>query len=317
MQEERKAKMLLLFVMVLWGLNVVMVKYLSGYFSPTTLAAWRIGAAGLLLAVVVGKRYGVVKLQPREWVWIAGIALSGIFFHQIALGAGVQSTQASTASLILGLNPLVTSLLAYMIFREPLTVRKVTGLLLGLFGVTLVVFGDSWERTSSLAFGKGELLVFLSMIGYVISGLFIKKATQTVPVLVVTAYSHVLATVLLAVTSLGLSFGGAGTAQASALPTDWFVWGVLLFSGWVATALGSVWWNSGIRQIGAGRTAMFLNGMPVMSLVFSVLMLGETITWVHGIGFATAFVAIWLGTSQGKKTRVTAATRPEMQAVAE
>lgn len=297
MQEERKAKLLLMFVVVVWGLNVVMVKYLSDYFSPTMLGAWRIGAAALLLAVVVGKMYGYVKLSLREWGLVTGIALSGIFLHQIALGAGVQTTNASTASLILGLNPLAMSLLAYVFLRESLTVRKVGGVLLGFAGVTLVVFGDSWERTSSLAFGVGEWLILLSMLAYVVSGLFIKKATQTVPVLVVTAYSHVLATVMLAVTAGGLE---AGHVTETLLPNDWFVWAVLLFSGWVATALGSVWWNRGIQVIGAGRTAMFLNGMPVMSLIFSVLLLGETITWVHLVGFATAFVAIWLGTSQGK-----------------
>ncbi|TCP55430.1 EamA domain-containing membrane protein RarD [Tumebacillus sp. BK434] len=297
MHEEKKAKSLLLFVVIIWGLNVVMVKYLSGFFPPLELATYRIGAAAVLLGVVVWKMYGFVKLSLKEWLYIAGIAVSGIFLHQILLGAGIQTTDASTSSLILGLNPLMTSLLAFAIFREALTWRKISGLVLGLLGVALVIFGDSWEQTASLAFGTGELLIFLSMLVYVISGLIIKKATQTVPVMVVTGYSHVLATVLLLCFTGGKSFI---TGEVAALPADWFVWGVLIFSGWVATALGAIWWNSGIRLIGAGRTAMFLNGMPIMSLLFSVLLLGESITWVHGIGFLMAFFAIYLGTSQGK-----------------
>lgn len=297
MHEEKKAKSLLLFVVIIWGLNVVMVKYLSGFFPPLELATYRIGAAAVLLGVVVWKMYGFVKLSLKEWLYIAGIAVSGIFLHQIALSAGIKTTDASTSSLILGLNPLATSLLAYAIFREPLTLRKISGVALGFLGVALVIFGDSWEKTASLTFGKGELLVFVSMLVYVISGMFIKKATQTTPVLVVTGYSHVLATVLLLLVTGGQSLI---KGEIAALPTDWFVWGVLLFSGWVATALGAIWWNSGIRLIGAGRTAMFLNGMPIMSLLFSVLLLGESITWVHGIGFLMAFFAIYLGTSQGK-----------------
>ncbi|WP_172844466.1 DMT family transporter [Tumebacillus algifaecis] len=297
MNEEKKAKSLLLFVVIIWGLNVVMVKYLSGYFPPLELATYRIGAAALLLGVVVWKMYGFVKLSVKEWLYIAGAALTGIYLHQIALSAGIRTTDASTSSLILGLNPLATSLLAYAIFREPLTVRKIGGVVLGFLGVALVIFGDSWEQTASLSLGTGELLVLVAMVVYVISGMFIKKATQTAPVLVVTGYSHVLATVLLLLTT---GTQNAVNGQMADLPSEWLVWGVLLFSGWVATALGAIWWNSGIRLIGAGRTAMFLNGMPMMSLLFSVVLLGETITWVHGIGFLLAFFAIYLGTSQAR-----------------
>lgn len=297
MSAERNAKLLLLLVVVIWGLNVVMVKYLSGYFSPTMLSAIRIGAAAALLFVVVWKQHGWVKPTRSEWVAITGIAMSGIWLHQITLSAGVQHTNASTASLILGLNPLATALLAYAVFREPLTPRKIFGVLLGFCGVTLVVFGDSWEKTAGLAFGIGEVLILVSMLAYVVSGMFIKKATLTMPVLVVTGYSHILATLVLTVTAITQEM-----VQPSglAMPADWWVWFVMLFSGWVATALGSIWWNSGIKVIGAGRTAMFLNGMPMMSLVFSVLMLGETITWVHLVGFGAVFVAIYFGTTQGK-----------------
>jgi drug/metabolite transporter (DMT)-like permease len=61
-----------------------------------------------------------------------------------------------------------------------------------------------------------------------------------------------------------------------------------------------VWWNKGIQVIGAGRTAMFLNGMPAMSLLFAVLLLDENLTWMHGLDFLTVFVAVWLGTKQIK-----------------
>ncbi|MBL0386463.1 DMT family transporter [Tumebacillus sp. ITR2] len=297
MKEERNARLLLLFVVVIWGLNVVMVKYLSDFFTPTMLAAWRIGAAALLLSAMVGKQHGFRKISGREWLTITGIAVSGIFLHQITLSAGLKLTTASTGSLILGLNPLVTMVLAYFLFREPLTTRKIGGVLLGLCGVFLVVFGASWEQTSSLQFGKGEWLVVIAMLGYVISGMFIKKATQTLPVMVVTAYSHVVATILLAITATGEQMS---SGELFTLPTDWFVWAVLLFSAFVATGLGSIWWNSGIRIIGAGRTAMYINGMPMLSLIFSVIFLGESITWIHIVGFSAVFLAIMLGTAKPK-----------------
>lgn len=297
MNEERNAKLLLLLVIVIWGLNVVMIKYLAGHFDPLMLAALRIGAAAALLAAVVWKSHGFVRLTKKEWGLTAAIAGSGIFIHQWTISAGLQSVPASTGSLILALNPLVTAMLAYLIFREPLHLRKIMALLLGFAGVLLVIYGDARAHAESLLFGLGEGLVIIAMLTYVISGLFVKKAVQTRPVMVITAYSHVLATLFLIPTAL-LQEAVSGVHRP--WPDDWFVWGVLLFSGWVATALCTVWWNGGIRIIGAGRTAMFMNGMPAMSLFFAVLLLDETLTWVHGAGFLTVFFAVWLGTSQWK-----------------
>jgi len=297
MNEERNAKLLLLLVIVIWGLNVVMIKFLAGHFDPLMLAALRIGAASALLAAVVWKSHGFARLSKKEWGLTVGIAFSGIFIHQWTISAGLKTIPASTGSLILGLNPLVTAVLAYLIFREPLNLRKVLALVLGFAGVLLVIYGDARSHAASIAFGLGEGLVVIAMLTYVISGLFIKKAVQTQPVMVITAYSHLVATVFLVPAAL---MQEAVRGVHRALPDDWFVWGVLLFSAWVATALCTIWWNGGIRIIGAGRTAMFLNGMPVMSLFFAVLMLGETMTWLHGAGFLTVFFAVWLGTMQIK-----------------
>lgn len=304
MNEERNAKLLLMLVIVIWGLNVVMIKFLAGHFDPLMLAAIRIGAASAVLITVVWKSHGFVRLSKKEWGLMTAIALSGIFIHQWTISAGLKTIPASTGSLILGLNPLVTAVLAYLIFREPLNLRKVLALVLGFTGVLLVIYGDARAHAASLAFGLGEGLVVIAMLTYVIAGLFIKKALQTQPVMVITAYTHLLATIFLIPTAL-LQEAVRGVHRA--FPHDWFVWGVLLFSAWVATALCTVWWNGGIRVIGAGRTAMFMNGMPVMSLFFAVLLLDETLTWVHGAGFLTVFFAVWLGTSHlGAKAKVEA-----------
>ncbi|GAX88616.1 DMT family transporter [Effusibacillus lacus] len=299
MNGERSVKALLWAVIVIWGLNVVMIKFLVGHFPPVTLAAMRIGAATfLLLALLLSKRL-LQKISAKAWLYIIGAGISGIFLHQITLGMGLQTANASTGSLILGLNPLVTGILAYLLFREPFTWNRILGVLLGFVGVLLVVAGDSMlEGTGGLfQFGRGEWLVVLAMLTYVFAGLFVKKAAETVPVLLITAYMHMVGTVCLTVAALF----EVGVQGAVSWPTDWFVWAVLLFSGWVATGLCSIWWNSGISRIGAGRTAMYLNGMPVASLVFAVLLLGEKLIGIHALGFLTVFAGIYLGTMTRKK----------------
>jgi drug/metabolite transporter (DMT)-like permease len=301
MDNERSVKTLLWTVSVIWGLNVVMIKFLIGHFPPITLAAVRIGAATLLLtAILLWNREmisGARQIPRRSWIYIVGAGITGIFLHQMTLGIGLQTANASTSSLILGLNPLVTGILAYLLFREPLTWSRLAGVVFGFVGVFTVVMADSLAESSvSIRFGKGEWFVILAMLAYVVSGLFIKKAAEKVPVTVVTGYMHIVGSVLL----IAASLFETQSHGAPNWPSDWFVWAVLLFSGWVATALCGIWWNNGIRKIGAGRTAMFLNGMPVSSLVFAVVLLDERLNWIHLAGFGLVILGIWLGTMNKK-----------------
>lgn len=307
MSSERQIKALLWTVSMIWGLNVVMIKFLVGQFPPTILAALRIGAAALaLVAVVAWKRQlftGLHKISANAWACIIIAGLSGIFVHQTTLSIGLQTANASTGSVILGLNPLVTGILAYVFFREPLTWNRIVGVILAFTGVVVVVLGDSFTGGHvSLHFGKGEWFVVLAMLTYVISGLCIKKAAETVPVITITVYTHIVGAGALATAAL---FELRSLPDFS-LPVGWFPWMVLLFSGWVATALCAIFWNNAIQKIGAGRTTMFINGMPVASLVFAVLLLGERFIWLHAIGFATVFAGIWIGTMklQFKQRRV-------------
>ncbi|MFC4766101.1 DMT family transporter [Effusibacillus consociatus] len=299
MNEERSVKALLWTVAVIWGLNVVMIKFLVGYFPPTTLAAVRIGAATLLLLGILAWQAGFQKISVKSWAYTIVAGVSSIFVHQSTLGMGLQTANASTGSLILGLNPLVTGVLAYFLFREPMTWNRILGVIMGFCGVITVVMGDSILKgtVDGLQFGEGEMLVVAAMLTYVFGGLLVKKAAETVPVLVITAYMHAVGTLCLA----AASFFEIESLGGVVWPTDWFTWAVLLFSGWVATALCGIWWNNGILKIGAGRTAMFLNGMPAASLVFAVLLLGERLTWIHAIGFVTVFLGICLGTMNKKR----------------
>ncbi|WP_018131102.1 DMT family transporter [Effusibacillus pohliae] len=303
MREDRAVKALLAAVVVIWGLNVVMVKFLVGHFPPITLAAVRIGAATLLLLAILvwwrgGQHPSFRQIPARSWLYIIGAGVSAIFLHQTTLAMGLQTANASTGSLILALNPLVTGLLAYFLFREPLTWNRVLGLVMGFSGVFLVVAGDSMlEGNGRFLFGKGEWLVVAAMLFYVAGGLFVKKAAETVSVVAITAYMHAVGTLCLAVASVFETQERGGVTW----PADWFVWTVLLFSAWVATGLCGIWWNNGIQKIGAGRTAMFLNGMPAASLVFAVLLLGERMIWIHAVGFVTVLIGVYLGTMNPRR----------------
>jgi drug/metabolite transporter (DMT)-like permease len=73
-------------------------------------------------------------------------------------------------------------------------------------------------------------------------------------------------------------------------------WIVMLLSAWVASSLGTLGWNYGIKLLGANRTAMFLNGMPFASIVGGIIFLNEKIGWIHIVAFMLTTLGIVIAT---------------------
>jgi drug/metabolite transporter (DMT)-like permease len=279
--------LLLLAVVLFWGVNVVMIKYLTKFYPPLALASIRLGLATCALVPAVFSRCGFIRPPKKAWRPICAAALFTVFLHHSTLSVGVSMTSGSHAALILGLNPLVTALLASYFVREKLSLAKILGIVLGFSGVILIASGNS-QGTASFF---GDMIMFLSMVVVSVGYLFIKKSTVFLPTLVVTAYTHILGTAGLIVLGLFENpiwvYEGAGDLLPIA---------VLLFSSFINTALGAVLWNTGIKQVGASVTSMFSNGIPVAGVVASALFLQEQLTVSHYAALFLVVVGVSVGT---------------------
>jgi drug/metabolite transporter (DMT)-like permease len=287
-------------VVISWGLNIVMVKYLTQFISPMLVAAIRIPLAGIVLLPFAFKKYGFYKPNAKQWGLLFLIGLTSIFFHQLFLAYGVVTTTATNASLILGLNPLSTALLASIFIGEKFSMRLGVGILFGFSGVVLVVTSKSADSSVGLS-GWGDFIMLLSMLAYVVGALFIKKLSATsMPTLVVTTYSTLIGGVML---NLGtVTFFGPSLYAQIHLPA--MAWAVMFMSAWVASSLGTLGWNHGIKFLGANKTAMFLNGLPFASMVGGIIFLDEKIGWIHVVAFILTTVGIVIGTLKKRDSRL-------------
>ncbi|EHQ90987.1 DMT family transporter [Desulfosporosinus youngiae] len=296
---KKQIYLILLLVVMLWGLNVIMIKYLAQLMPPILVAGLRMLLAGGFLLIFVFKTYGFYNPDRKQWRLLFLIGLISVFIHQLFLGYGVLTTSATNAALILALNPLTTALLASLFVNEKFTRNLGLGILLGFTGVVLVVFSNSSDGSVEFSL-IGDILMVLAMLTYVIGALLIKKLMETsIPTVVVTAYSTLIGGILLNIGvmgSLGLSVYGQIHFSATAGL-------VLLLSAWGATALGTLGWNHGIKHLGANRTAMFLNGMPFASMVGGVVFLDEKIGLIHIIALMLTTLGIVIGSIKPKEVK--------------
>jgi drug/metabolite transporter (DMT)-like permease len=69
---------------------------------------------------------------------------------------------------------------------------------------------------------------------------------------------------------------------------------IILYLGLGASVISFLCWNIAIGKLGAGRTALFGNLIPVFSSAEAAVLLGERFTWIHLLSMLLVFAGILL-----------------------
>jgi drug/metabolite transporter (DMT)-like permease len=243
-----------------------------------------------LMAVVYWRGLRWPRMRRSQWLTLTGCAVLMIYLNQIFFTEGVARTPAANAALIIALNPLVSSLVAAGLLGDRLTGSRIAGVVLGFGGVAAVVLNRPGAALGSS--GLGDLLLFGSVMTWVLGGVLVQRLSRELDSGVVSAMLSVIGTVLLAL-HLGL--------RPAPVVVDWSrvtvgTVALLVVSSLLATAAGALVWNRALVVLGVARTALYAYWVPIFGVLFAVLLLGEPLSVWHGVGLAGVLGGTWLGT---------------------
>lgn len=279
---------LLTTTMLLWGLNLPMLKYLLTFMNPVTMTALRVLTAGITVFIILSA-FKLVRLPTKkEWTYIIGGAALNVVLHHYFLNMGLFRTTGTNASLILGTGPVLTAICTALILRNYPTRVQWIGAAVGFIGIGSVVLAGGESLTG---LKLGDAFIFFAILAQVLSFLIIAKAARTLDPRLLTAYMLVIGSLLLFVISFIQEPGEL--IKFTTVPPKF--WTVFAASAILSTAIGHMLYNYSIAQIGPSKAAIFMNLNTLFSLIGSALFLGEIITGRHLIGFILIIIGVILG----------------------
>jgi len=273
----------------LWGTGFYFGRLALNEMSVEWMVLYRFLFASLgMLPIALLHR---VRLTRSE-VWILLISAAfGIPIQFLLQFHGLALTTVSHASLMVGSMPVLLAVAAAMFAGERLDWIGWAALTGSTIGVALIVLGGSRGPATrgepSLA---GDLLVVASLVIALAWILLNKKLMLTHSPTVVTSYSILAGTLMLACISLGpwmvyplfRSHALESVPFAGVSSTAWIA---LAISGLLCTATTTLLWNWGIHHVPASRAGVFLNIEPALGSLLGVRLLGEHLgpfAWVGG-----------------------------------
>jgi len=147
---------LLLLLGSVWGASFLFIKVVVEETSPLALVQGRITFGALaVVAVMAFSHRRSVRMSPRLWAKVAGLAVLSNIVPFLLISWGEIHIESGTASVLNSTMPLFTALFAGLILvDERLTWLRLSGLLLGFLGVAVLTGGDIIDVTDSSVLGQ-------------------------------------------------------------------------------------------------------------------------------------------------------------------
>jgi len=300
--------LLALAVVAVWGVTFVCTKKLIGAgMHPAAIFAIRfiMAYAGIWVLTLLEKK--PVRLWADSWkdegVFVfLGITGGSLYF--LTENTALAYTQASNVAFLVCVAPVFTALLtlAYKRFfhgrfadgLEDIRVGfpLIGGTLLALAGMAMVIFDGTRLEVSP----KGDLLAWGAALCWALYSLFMSQMTETYGAVFATrkVFFYGLLTILPFLGQTGASFSPAILSQP-------VVYGNLLFLGLIASLACFIGWNLVMAKLGNVTSTNYVYLNPIFTLITAMILLGERMTPVSGLGCAAILAGVVLSGLRPKK----------------
>ena len=272
---------------VLFGASTPFAKHLTGSVSPVMLAALLYLGSGLGLAAWFAARKAlapsgdssVASLGRADIGWLAGAILAGGVAAPVLLMIGLAITPASSASLLLNIEGVLTAMLAWFVFRENFDRRIFAGMAFIVAAGVLL----SWSERPDFGVPWGPLAIIAACLLWAIDNNLTRKVSASDAVQIACLKGLVAGSVNLAI---ALSLG-------QRLPT----WSTVAMAGAVGLCgygVSLVLFVLALRHLGTARAGAYFSAAPFAGAIVSMLMFAERPGAAFWCAGALMGVGIWL-----------------------
>jgi len=288
----RAGTALALLYVFLWASAFVPSRVVSRMGQPLWVLTIRFAIASVVMAVVV---VALRRPWPRTRAAWVQLACYGLLANATYLGCTYEALRhlsSGMGAIIASTNPLLLALVAPALLDEPLTLRKVTGLLLGFGGVLIAMSA----RAGTQAARPGDvLLAFVGVVALVGSTLVFKRLRTAEDLLAANTIQLGSASIVL------LPLAGLLEGPLHLVPSAELILSLAYLIGVMSLGASFLWFWL-LRHGEASRVSAFYFLTPIFGLALGALLLGESVRPLDGLGLAAVAAGIILVQSARART---------------
>lgn len=274
---------------VIWGLMSPVAKIVmgAGLVMPLLMTGFRVAGAALLFWLTS-------LFCPREHVpltdllLLAGAGMLGVLFNQGCFIFGVGYTSPGEASIITTTMPMWVMLLAAVFLREPITAKKVGGIILGASGAIILVYSGLKTSTRGSDPLLGDILVLCAQLSYATYLTLYKNFIKKYSLVTLMKWMFTFATIVLApfaFTTVRATDFGAFTSL------EWLGVGYVVVFG---TFIAYIFIMIGQKTLRPTVVGMYNYFQPIVAMCVGLWLGLDRFSPLKGLAIALIFTGLWL-----------------------
>lgn len=281
----------------MFALNIPVGKYiLSGYISPFGYTMARVGFATLAFWIT---SFFLKKdpVKPKDHLILLLGSVFGITLNQGVFVFGLGHTSPVDASIITTSSPLFAMIIAAIILKEPITTKKVSGVVLGILGAVMLIYtshdgSDMREDSGAI----GNIAIVCSSFSYAFYLVITKPLSSKYSPVTIMKWMFLYSTIMLAPFLTGDLIHAELFRQSDITP--YLLLGYALF---FATFLAYMLIPSAQKRIRPTTISMYNNLQPVIASFVAIMLAQDTFSWEKGAAGVLVFIGVYLVTQSKSK----------------
>ena len=277
---------------IAWGLMAPLSKSIMmfGAIGYLSLVSFRLAGAAIAfwIASFFIKRE---KVPPRDKLLMFVASLFAIVFNQAIFITGVSMTSPINASIVTTFLPIITMIISAFYLKEPITLKKLLGVIVGGAGAVLIIVSSTQLDAGSSASNRnlmGILLVFMAQTSYAIYFGFFKNFVGKYSPLTLMKWMFLFASITY------LPFG-----QSEFLHLDYTAIPFSVYKDIAFVVLGSTFLTYLMVPIGQKNlrptvASMYNNVQPIVATIAAAVMGIDAFGLLKGIAIALVFTGVYI-----------------------
>lgn len=280
-------------VSLIYGVSFTVAKdVMPTYVKPYGFILLRVFGAMILfwLVAFLGPKE---KIQRQDFPRIIAAAFFGVALNMLTFFKGLSYTSPISSAVIMVTTPIIVLILSSVLMKERMELRKIIGILLGLFGTGfLILYGQSIGNATNASLGN--LLVFINAVSYGFYLIIVKKLMDKYNAFTFVKWIYTFGFLMV----IPFGWNEYQKIQWQAIPVTilWEIVFVVVFTTFFTYLFNLI----SMRELKPTTVAVFIYLQPLFATIFAMSLGKDQLTWVKMVSATLIFVGVYLVTKKAK-----------------
>jgi drug/metabolite transporter (DMT)-like permease len=293
MNKQIRTYSAVIMAMIFWSLSFIWFKQANDAFQPIAIVFIRIVIAVIILSVFLFLTKKFVKIKKEDRKLFMLLATFEPFFYFLGESHGLTYVSATVGSVLISTIPVFATLGAWLIFKERLKMINYAGIVISFIGVLVFILNKGGNLSFNL---KGLLLLSLAVFSAVGYNLTLSRLVGSYsPVFIVNVQNVIGALLFLPVFLISYFHHliHSPFVLKSFVP--------ILELSFFASCGAFILFAFSVKNMGITRANVFTNFIPIFTAFFSLLILGEKLTFQNISGMLIVITGIFMSQMNGHR----------------